>query len=380
MELSARVLVVDDVPENLSLIDAILQSQGFEIIKANNGVLALEKIRISPPHLILLDVMMPEIDGYQLTQKIRQDSNLPYIPILLISTDDQASVIKGLALGVDDFIRKPLHIGELIARVRSLLQLKHSIDEREQMVRIREDFVSRLTHDLRTPLVAAERMFSLMQQGVLGELSENLLEVIDAMTRNNRNLLQMVNNLLEVYLYEADRKTLDYTEVDLLAIILEVIRELQPLADEKHLPLDFLWAAKAKYTLMGDKLELRRMATNLITNAIKFTDSGSVNVSLSIDDRELKQLIFTVTDTGIGITEEEKICLFDIFPTNHQRCVSSGLGLYLSRQIIEKHRGKITVDSQLDQGTTFTVYLPLNLEYNSESRCYPPGSSLFSRN
>lgn len=380
MELSARVLVVDDVPENLSLIDAILQSQGFEIIKANNGGLALEKIRISPPHLILLDVMMPEIDGYQLIQKVRQDSNLPHIPILLISTDDQASVIKGLALGVDDFIRKPLHIGELIARVRSLLQLKHSIDEREQMVRIREDFVSRLTHDLRTPLVAAERMFSLMQQGVLGELSENLLEVIDAMTRNNRNLLQMVNNLLEVYLYEADRKTLDYTEVDLPAIILEVIRELQPLADEKHLPLDFLWAAKAKYTLMGDQLELRRMATNLIANAIKFTDSGSVNVSLSIDVLELKQLIFTVSDTGIGITEEEKICIFDLFPTNDQRCVSSGLGLYLSRQIIEKHRGKITVDSQLDQGTTFTVYLPLNLEDNPQSRCYPPGSSLFSRN
>jgi signal transduction histidine kinase len=360
MQSSDRILVVDDVPENLLLIDAILQSQGFNIIKANNGVLALEKIIISPPHLILLDVMMPEMDGYELTQKIRQDTNLPYIPILLISAYDQASVVKGLDLGADDFIRKPVDIDELMARVRSLLRLKHSIDEREQMVRIREDFVSRLTHDLRTPLVAAERMFTLMQQGVLGELSENLNEVIDIMTRNNRNLLQMVNTLLEVYRYEADRKALYFTEVNLQAIILEVIRELQPLADEKQLALDFLCASPEQYTLLGDKLELRRMVTNLLANAIKFTDSGSVNVSLSLDCQEAEQLIFTVTDTGIGIAEEQKICLFDRFRTNDHRLAGSGLGLYLSRQIIEKHKGKITVESYQDRGTTFTVYLPLN--------------------
>jgi two-component system, sensor histidine kinase and response regulator len=351
---------VDDVPENLLLIDAILQSQGFNIIKANNGVLALEKIRISPPHLILLDVMMPEMDGYELTQKIRRDTNLPYIPILLISAYDQASVVKGLDLGADDFIRKPVDIDELMARVRSLLRLKHSIDEREQMARIREDFVSRLTHDLRTPLVAAERMFTLMQQGALGDLSDNVMEVIDTMTRNNRNLLQMVNTLLEVYRYEADRKALYFTEVNLQAIILEVIRELHPLVEDKRLSLDFLFTPTENYTLMGDKLELRRMVTNLIANGIKFTTQGSVNVSLSLDVSESEQLIFAVADTGIGIVEEQKIYLFDRFRTNDHRLVGSGLGLYLSRQIIEKHHGTITVDSQNNQGTTFTVYLPLN--------------------
>jgi signal transduction histidine kinase len=102
------------------------------------------------------------------------------------------------------------------------------------------------------------------------------------------------------------------------------------------------------------------MVTNLLANAIKFTDSGSVNVSLSLDCQESEQLIFTVTDTGIGIAEEQKICLFDRFRTNDHSLAGSGLGLYLSRQIIEKHNGTITVDSQPEQGTTFTVYLPLN--------------------
>jgi signal transduction histidine kinase len=320
--------------------------------------LALEKIRIAPPHLILLDVMMPEMDGYELTQKIRQDVNIPYIPILLISAYDQASVVKGLDLGADDFIRKPVDIDELMARVRSLLRLKHSIDEREQMVRIREDFVSRLTHDLRTPLVAAERMFSLMQQGALGELSSTVIEVIDTMTRNNRNLLQMVNTLLEVYRYEADRKALYFTEVNFQEIIIEVIRELQPLAADKKLLLNFLSAPTENYRINGDKLELRRMVTNLIANAIKFTEQGSITVSLSLE--KSAWLTFTVVDTGIGIAEEQKCCLFERFRTNDHRLAGSGLGLYLSRQIIEKHQGMITVDSQRNQGTKFTVSLPLD--------------------
>lgn len=361
MPSSDRILVVDDVPENLLLIDAILQSQGFNIIKASNGVLALEQIRITPPHLILLDVMMPEMDGYELTRIIRQDASLPYIPILLISAYDQASVVRGLDLGADDFIRKPVDIDELMARVRSLLRLKHSIDEREQMVRVREDFVSRLTHDLRTPLVAAERMFSLMQQGALGELSDTFMEVVDTMNRNNHHLLQMVNTLLEVYRYEADRKALFFTEVDLQAIIIEVIRELQPLAEDKHLSLNFLFTPTDNYTIRGDKLELRRMVTNLIANGIKFTEQGSITISLSLDNAESKKLIFAVADTGIGIVEEQKVYLFDRFRTNDHRLSGSGLGLYLSRQIIEKHQGTITVESQSNQGTKFTVSLPTDL-------------------
>src|SRR4028118_608336 len=203
-----HILVVDDSPDNLFLVQRILEEEGYEITLAEDGRVALAQIEISPPDLVLLDVMMPDMDGFEVTKRIRENPKLPFIPILLITAFDQPSVVKGLDTGADDFIRKPVEVDELLARVRSLLRLKHAIDEREQIARQREDFVSWMTHDLRTPIVAAERMLMLFQQGALGELSGGMQEAITTMARSNRNLLAMVNTLLEVYRYEAGRKTL----------------------------------------------------------------------------------------------------------------------------------------------------------------------------
>ena len=188
--------------------------------------------------------MMPGMDGFEVTRRIRQNSKLPFIPILLITAHDSPSVAQGLDMGADDFIRKPVEVDELLARVRSLLRLKHSVDERDQIARQREDFVSRLTHDLRTPLVAADRMLILFQQGALGELSPTMLEAIATMARSNYNLLQMVNTLLEVYRFEAGRKTLAFSPVDLRDLLEEVAKELNPLAQEKGLSLQLDFGEK----------------------------------------------------------------------------------------------------------------------------------------
>src|SRR4028118_966518 len=231
------ILVVDDSPDNLFLVQTILEEEGYEITLAEDGRVALAQIEISPPDLVLLDVMMPDMDGFEVTKRIRENPKLPFIPILLITAFDQPSVVKGLDTGADDFIRKPVEVDELLARVRSLLRLKHAIDEREQIARQREDFVSWMTHDLRTPIVAAERMLMLFQQGALGELSPGMDEAISTMARSNRNLLAMVNTLLEVYRYEAGRKNLYFSPLNLQEVLEEVIQELTPLAKKRGLSL-----------------------------------------------------------------------------------------------------------------------------------------------
>ena len=209
---SKKILVVDDSADNLLLIENILQLEDHEIVLAKDGVTALELVKQMSPQLklILLDVMMPEMDGFEVTRRIREEPSLPFIPILLITAYDQPSAVKGLDIGADDFIRKPMDVDELLARVRSLLRLKDSVDQTEQMALQREDFVSRLTHDLRTPLVAADRMLTLIAQGALGEISADLLEAINVMEGSNRNLLELVNTLLEVYRYEAERKRFNF--------------------------------------------------------------------------------------------------------------------------------------------------------------------------
>ncbi len=355
-----NILVVDDSPDNVFLIQTILEEEGYTISTAEDGSTALRLVEQSPPQLVLLDVMMPGMDGFEVTQRIRRNSQLPFIPILLITAYDQPSVAQGLDMGADDFIRKPVEVDELLARVRSLLRLKHSVDERDQIARQREDFVSRLTHDLRTPLVAADRMLALFQQGALGELSPTMKEAIATMARSNQNLLQMVNTLLEVYRFEADRKVLNFMPIDLQEILAEVVKELEPLAQEKNLPLQIDVESQDNPKVIGDRLEIHRLFTNLVGNAIKFTDSGSVTVRIKPSNKAAdKYITIEVADTGTGIPQEEQATLFERFRQGSHKRSGSGLGLYLSRRIVEAHQGTIEVRSTPGQGSVFSVELPI---------------------
>ncbi|MEB3293157.1 MAG: HAMP domain-containing sensor histidine kinase [Synechococcales bacterium] len=362
-----HILVVDDSADNSFLIQSLLQEEGYHIDVAENGEEALAKIEQFHPDLILLDVMMPVMDGYEVTRRVRHNTSLPFIPILLITAYDQLSVARGLDIGADDFIRKPVEFDELLARVRSLLRLKHSVDERDQIARQREDFVSRLTHDLRTPLVAADRMMGLISQGVMGEMPMEMQEAIDIMSRSNQNLLTLVNTLLEVYRYEAGRKTLNFSPVDLATLAAEVMKELSPLAREKNLHLKLETPEGETLLIKGDRLEIYRVFTNLVGNAIKFTDAGQISLSLRPTlgttkhqpDRPHALIQVEIQDTGTGIPLDEQSCLFESFTQGKHKRAGSGLGLHLSRRIVEAHQGAISVQSEVGKGSLFTILLPV---------------------
>ncbi|MGB3495595.1 MAG: hybrid sensor histidine kinase/response regulator [Elainellaceae cyanobacterium] len=327
------VLVVDDAPDNLFLTESILSEDGYEVICVEDGESALSLMESLTPDLVLLDVMMPGIDGYEVTRRIRASHGASYIPILLVTAHDRPCVVDGLDAGADDFIRKPIvEVDELLARVRSLLRLKHTIDERDQIARQREDFVSRLTHDLRTPLIAADRMLTMINQGTFGDVSEPIHESISTIIRSNESLLAMVNTWLEVYRHDAGSKSLTFSRFNLSKLIDEVIDELMPLALEKEIQfrhrygqgidpqgrnLVFQMSGKASaehskdltpmglksysqsdhneqaialdlssqpesYRILGDRLEMRRVLINIIGNAIKFTDEGAVEVIVEL--------------------------------------------------------------------------------------------------
>ncbi|MDX2242017.1 MAG: response regulator [Leptolyngbyaceae cyanobacterium bins.302] len=370
-----RILVVDDVYDNLLLIENILDDEQYSIELASDGFSALAAIDREPPDLVLLDVMMPEMHGYEVTRRIRDnDKLLSYVPILLVTAHDQTSAVEGLDAGADDFIRKPFDTEELLARVRSLLRLKHSIDEREEMLRQREDFVSRLTHDLRIPLVAADRMLHLFLQETYCPLSDDMKEALQVVIRSNDNLLQMVNTLLEVYRHDAGQKKLTLVPCNIKQLCQDVVQELNPLAQAKNLELtletDAASEADAKeIKVLADQMELRRVFSNLIGNAIKFTDRGSIRIRLNQSEHNPTDLTvisngwvtIAVQDTGAGIPLEDQAVIFERFRQGRNRRADSGLGLYLSRRIVEAHQGKIQVESKLGEGSTFTLYLPTRM-------------------
>ena len=350
------ILAVDDTPDNLFLVQLALEQEGHNVISVNDGYTALDKIKKTPPALVVLDVMMPGIDGYEVTRRIRQNPNLPFIPILLITAHEHSDVVKGLDVGADEFIRKPVKVDELQARVRSLLRLKHSIDQRE-------NFVSCLTHDLRTPLVAADRMLVLLKQGVFGEVSESMQNAISTMISSNQNLLQMLNTLLDVYCYDVGQKLLSFIAFNLQELVEEVVQELTPLAREKELELRV--KVQQDVQVKGDRLELRRVLTNIIGNALKFTDTGFVEVRMGLSSQldsetntESSSVIIEIEDTGTGISLEDQQTIFEQFRQGTHKRSGSGLGLYLCRQIIQAHRGTIQVDSEVGKGTVFTICIP----------------------
>ncbi len=362
-----RILAIDDTPDNLILLQTMLEIEGYSIDLVADGATALDKIEQSPPDLILLDVMMPGMDGYEVTRRIRNNPLINYIPILLLTAHVEASVVEGLDAGADDFIRKPFDQDELLARVRSLLRLKQSLDEQKKLFRQQEDFVSRLTHDLRTPLVAADRMLNLFQQETFCKISPEMKQAIAAMIRSNHNLLDMVNTLLEVHRFEAGKKNLRFDSCNMRQIIEEVVQELKPLADEKDLTLKVNASKLGQEnedaaTVMGDALELRRIISNLVGNAIKFTDTGGIEIRIyentPVFSNAQKWVIIEVEDTGYGIASEDQSTLFERFRQGKNKRAGSGLGLHLSRRIAETHGGTIEVFSELGKGSIFTVRLP----------------------
>ncbi|WP_375467033.1 ATP-binding protein [uncultured Nostoc sp.] len=359
-----RILLVDDSADSLRLLQVTLKLKGYNVIIAESGAEALVKIAESPPDLVLLDVVMPDMDGYEVTRQIKHNSNLPFIPILLVTGSEKSSVVKGLDAGADEFICKPVDKKELLARVRALLRLKHSMDEQLFLSQRREDFVTRLTHDLRTPLIAADQFLKLLQRGVFGNTLSAMRESLEQMAQSNQTLLSMVDTLLEVYQYEAGGKTLDFFVVDLWELCQQVVQELMPLADVKHLTLKAVLTKGTEASLVrvkGDRLELRRLLTNLVGNAIRFSDTGSVEVRLN---STVQGVTIEVEDTGIGMNPEEQLLLFDRFRQGKHQRRGNGLGLYLSRQIVEAHQGNISVSSTIGKGTIFTVYLPVETAYS----------------
>ncbi len=360
-----KILIVDDdeidrmaVRRALKLVDGTM-----EITEAEDSASASSAFKTQDFDCAFIDYRLPDTDGLELIRKLRGSGvNTPLI-VLTGQADDQIAVDL-MKAGASDYLSKyKISPAGLIKTLQNAIRIHQAEQEaaianeqKIELARQKDDFVSRMTHDLRTPLVAANRMLEMFQGGLYGEISPEMKEAIHAIIRNNQNLLEMVSNLLEVYCHEAGEKRLNLTSLNIADIIQEVVRHLKPLADDKSVELTIEDVATGVAPLVnGDRLELQRVFMNLIGNAIKFTDEGWIRVRITEVNSSIK---IEVQDTGAGIGPSDRATLFERFHQGKHRRSTSGLGLYLSRRIIEAHKGSIEVESEVNQGSTFTVFLP----------------------
>ena len=238
------------------------------------------------------------------------------------------------------------------------------VTEQKKADRLRDDFIATLTHDLRTPLLAAIQTLKFFLDGTVGTLDEKQKLLLATMQKSNEDLLGLVNALLEVYKYDAEKLILNKTDFNIYELVKLVYDELKPLAVNKK--IDFVIDCVDKdLEINADRSELRRVICNLCGNAINYTpEEGKVVITIK---NESNDLIFSVSDTGCGIPQEDIPNMFQRFSqgTTKKRSAGTGLGLYLSRQIIESHGGKIWLESVLNKGSEFSFLLTDSVKLRS---------------
>jgi len=362
-----KILIVDDEAADRNTVRRLLKTSGMEtqITEAANYEEAKEKMSNNLFDCVLIDYLLPDQDGLTLVREIRQQGvKVPLI--ILTSHGDEEIAVDMMKAGASDYLSKfRLSALRLNQAVRNALRIYEAEQEaaiakqeKEHLAKQKEDFVARMTHDLRTPLVSANHILELFEEGLYGEITAEMSRVIQVIIRSNKNLLEIVNNLLEVYFHENGEKKLNFTKLKIVDLLEEVCQELAPLARDKELELSLNAENTGEIFLTGDRLELRRVFSNLISNGIKFTEQGYVKIHLIPATEEDAFVTIVIEDTGIGIAAEELPRIFDRLYSGSLESSTSGLGLYLSRRIIDAHGGTITVTSELERGSSFSVRLP----------------------
>ena len=240
--------------------------------------------------------------------------------------------------------------------LRRYVGIIRDISAQKENDRLRDDFIATLAHDMRTPLLAAIQTLNFFLNGSLGKLDEKQNILLSTMKKSNENLLGLVNALLEVYRYEAGKLNLCKTNFCINTLVKQVFKEVEPLAENKN--ISFILNAKDEdLVIYADRSEIRRVILNLCSNAIKYTPNGGT-VTIDINEQG-GDFIFSITDNGNGIPKEDIPNMFKRFSqgTNTRRSTGTGLGLYLSRQIIEAHGGKIWLESKVNKGSQFSFLL-----------------------
>lgn len=362
-----KILIVDDDQADRNNVRRLLKRAGLEteITEAADYEEAKEKMSNNLFDCVLIDYLLPDRDGLTLVREIRQQGvKIPLI--ILTGHGDEEIAVDMMKAGASDYLSKfrltPSRLNQAMQNALRIYEAEQEAaiakQEKEHLAKQKEDFIARMTHDLRTPLVSANHILELFKEGLYGEITPEMSRVIHVIIRSNQNLLEMVNNLLEVYCYENGEKILNFTKLKIIDILEEVCQQLTPLAREKGLELSLNAENTGEIFLNGDVLELRRVFSNLISNGIKFTEQGYVKIHLIPATEEDAFVTIVIEDTGIGIAAEELPRIFDRLYSGSVETSTSGLGLYLSRRIIDAHGGTISVTSELERGSSFSVRLP----------------------
>lgn len=363
-----KILVVDDVMTNILLLQVLLDKEGFNVVTANNGKMAIEVIIKEVPDLILLDVNMPKMDGFEVIKEIKKYSLYRGIPVIFLTAmNDVDSVVKGFNMGGSDYITKPFNREELMARIihqLSLLAAKRIIVKRTHVLKKtildRDKMYSVIAHDLRSPMASMKMiMNSIMIDADKEKMDPAMYELLNMANKTAEDIFSLLDNLLKWTKFQIGKQVVFSQSVDLVPIVKGVVDVFENVASLKNIKIEFSHDVESA-NIFSDIDMIKSCIRNLLSNAIKFSYEGGiiiVNLKESADE-----YLLSVSDNGCGISEtnQQKLLNVSTHYTSYGTAQEegSGLGLLLTMEFVNRNDGRLWFESKEGVGSTFFISLP----------------------
>jgi signal transduction histidine kinase len=362
----ATILLVDDDPRNLQMLLVQLSDSGYKLLIASNGEQALRQAKYVCPDLILLDIMMPGIDGFETCRRLKADNTTKNIPVIFITAlTETVDKIKGFAVGGVDYITKPFQHEEVLARVNAHLTIQHQQQQLRELIASKDKFFSIIAHDLKGPLTVFQVYIELLAEHIDTYSKNQIKAFTQTLQETFNNFHGLLENLLTWSRLQRGMILFRPQPIEVQEFILRNITLCTPNAKQKQILLKSTIEARTK--VLADKNMVDTVLRNLLSNALKFTHpGGEINV---LTTQDTKDVTIAVSDTGIGIDGEHLSKLFQIDESCHTPGTAgekgTGLGLILCKEFIEKNGGKIWAESEIGKGSSFKFTLPIYFEQSN---------------
>lgn len=360
------ILIVDDDPTNLEILSEYLQQAEFKTLTAQNGESALQQSEHAQTDLILLDVIMPDIDGFETCRRLKHHEATKDIPVIFLTAmTDMISKVTGFQAGGVDYITKPFQLEEVLARVNTHLtirkqqqQLQQQTEQLKALNAEKDKFLSMIAHDLRSPFSTLRLLIGIAAENVEDSGQDELENIMRLLKKSSENLYSLLENLLAWSRIQRGVMKYHPQYLNIRKLIDQNISFIEPHAEQKQIAIKA--TIEEKIPVYADYNMIDAVVRNLISNALKFTyPGGSIIIS---SQQNGKFVTVSVSDTGIGIDEEHMTKLFRIDATYRRRGTAreqgTGLGLILCKEFVEKHDGKIWAESEVGKGSIFRFTLP----------------------
>jgi two-component system sensor histidine kinase/response regulator len=363
MKDKSTVLVIDDEESMRDSCSQVLSKDGHHVEEAEDGIIGLEKIKTLKPDLVLVDLKMPGLNGIEVLTQLKEiDPTI--VAIVITGYANLESAIHAFKQGAYDFLPKPFTPEELRIIIKRGLERRRlilkSIALEQEKEHMRKFFITMVSHQLRSPLAAAQQNLEVILGGIVGDVPEKQEKLLIRAKELISSLLTLIKDWLDLAKIEKGKMVKAFESVSLVSLLQETIESLQPLAQRRNVTVTLQPDHADIPGLKGDQQSLRQLFTNLINNAIKFNRQGG-QVYVTLQEKET-HLEIKISDTGIGIAREDLPLIFDEFhqvkSDETELEPGTGLGLPIARKIADAHSASITVESTLGEGSIFTVHFP----------------------